>query len=115
MPARRAAAAAGTDRGVAFVTLLSAISHFAQRGELLSGRYLSMAARPMGGSNSSRPIIETWECEMADTASLRPEELTVETFRPVPAEFHFVDEDPTDPASGTDTIIITTSGRVIHA
>ena len=52
---------------------------------------------------------------MPDTTSLRPDDLTVESFRPVPAEFHFVDEDPSDPAAGTDTVIITTSGRVVHA
>ena len=51
---------------------------------------------------------------MPDIPSLRPDDLTVESFHPVPAEFHFVDEDPTDPASGTD-LVIEINGRVTHA
>lgn len=39
---------------------------------------------------------------MPETTSLCPADLTVESSRPVPAEFHFVDEDPTDPAAGHD-------------
>ena len=51
---------------------------------------------------------------MPDTTSLRPDDLMVETLRPVPAEFHFVDEDPTDPASGRDAIIPLPSGHNAH-
>lgn len=51
---------------------------------------------------------------MPDNTSLRPGDLTVETFRPIPAEFHYVDEDPTDPASGVDVIIVLPSGHNAH-
>jgi hypothetical protein len=33
----------------------------------------------------------------------------------VPPEFHFVDEDPADPASGADCIIINRNGTITHA
>jgi hypothetical protein len=52
---------------------------------------------------------------MPGTTSLQPEDLTVEPFRPIPAEFHFVDEDPSDPASGADYVIVTGNGRITHA
>lgn len=52
---------------------------------------------------------------MPDTTSLRPEDLTVETIRPVPAEFHFVDEDPTDPAAGRDLTYQRPDGVVVRA
>jgi hypothetical protein len=53
--------------------------------------------------------------KMPDKTSLQPDDLTVEPFRPIPAEFHFVDEDPSDPAAGRDEVVVLPSGHNGHA
>ena len=52
---------------------------------------------------------------MPEPTSLRPDDLTIESARPVPAEFHFVDEDPSDPAAGHDVVYQRPDGSRVYA
>ncbi len=51
---------------------------------------------------------------MPETSSLRPEDIKVETFAPLTPEFHVVDEDPADPASGHDVVVPNGRGHFTH-
>jgi hypothetical protein len=47
-----------------------------------------------------------------ETSSLRPEDIEVNTFVPLTPGYHFVDEDPTNPASGYDDVAPSPGGGI---